>query len=60
KLNLSVIAIIYSDKEASQDSIETESPLLTGIVHHLERGEDVSGRPVIQALANLLVNLTNS
>lgn len=60
KLNLSVIAIIYSDKEASQDSIETESPLLTGIVHHLERGEDVSGRPVIQALANFLVNLTNS
>jgi CRISPR-associated protein Csx3 len=60
KLNLSVIAIIYSDYEAPQDSIETESPLLTGIVHHLERGEDVSGRPVIQALANLLVNLTNS
>jgi CRISPR-associated protein Csx3 len=60
KLNLSVIAIIYSDYEAPQDSIETESPLLTGIVHHLKRGEDVSGRPVIQALANLLVNLTNS
>jgi CRISPR-associated protein Csx3 len=60
KLNLSVIAIIYSDYEARQDSIETESPLLTGIVHHLKRGEDVSGRPVIQALANLLVNLTNS
>lgn len=56
-LNLPAIAIIYSDYSGKADRIETESPLLTGSVHYLERGEDVSTRPMVRSLAKLLVNL---
>jgi CRISPR-associated protein Csx3 len=59
-LNLRVIAIIHSDYEGVADCIQTESPLLTGSVHYLERGEDISTRPMVQALAKLLVNRVNS
>jgi hypothetical protein len=34
--------------------------LLTGSVHYLKRGEDISTRPMVQALASLLVNRVNS
>ena len=57
KLNLPVIAIIYSDLEAIVDEIRTESPVLTGTVHQLKRGERVGNRPLIQALAQRLVQL---
>lgn len=56
-LQLKVVAIIHSDYEGNTDRIETESPLLTGSIHYLERGEDISTRPMVQALANLLVAL---
>ncbi len=59
-LNLPVIAIIHSDYKGVADCIQTESPLLTGSVHYLERGEDISTRPMVQALATLLVNRVNS
>ncbi len=53
-----IIAIIYSDFNGKNDEITSEYPMLTGKVHHLERGEDVSNRPIVKALAKLLVNLT--
>jgi CRISPR-associated protein Csx3 len=59
-LQLRVIAIIHSDLDGKEDRIETESPLLTGTVHYLERGEDVSTRPMVQVLAKLLVRLVTS
>ncbi|HBE21092.1 MAG TPA: CRISPR-associated protein Csx3 [Cyanobacteria bacterium UBA11149] len=60
KLNLPVIAIIYSDINGTEDKITSESPILTGNICQLKRGADVSPRPMVQALANLLVKLTKS
>jgi len=60
QLNLPVIAIIYSALNNKEDVIETLFPLLTGSVHSLNREEDVFHRPMIQALANLIVSLTKS
>lgn len=59
-VGLPVIAIIHSDYDAKADRIQTYTPLLTGSVHHLSRGEDTSKRPMVQALAKLLVNLVTS
>lgn len=55
---LPVIAIIYSDLHGNSDTITSEEPVLTGSVHRLQRGEDISDRPMVQALAKLLVKLT--
>lgn len=60
KKPLPFIAVIYSDWEGTTDTITSESPILTGSVHHLSREEDASSRPIVQALAKLLVNLTIS
>jgi CRISPR-associated protein Csx3 len=57
KLNISVIAIINSDYNGKEDRVEANSHILKGSVHHLERGEDVSCRPMIQALAEHIINL---
>lgn len=57
ELGLQVIALIHSDYPGKVDRIDTEEPLLRGSVHYLERGEDVSGRPMVQALAWKLVRL---
>lgn len=57
ELGLQVIALIHSDYEGKADRIDTEEPLLAGSVHYLERGEDVSGRLMVQALARKLVRL---
>ncbi|WP_066426860.1 CRISPR-associated protein Csx3 [Anabaena sp. 4-3] len=59
-LNLQVIAIIFSDFLGNEDVIESESPILRGRVHRLQRGEDVSQRLTVQALARLLVGLSIS
>lgn len=59
ELNLKVIAIVHSDYEGKFDAIECESPILRGSVHYLERGEDVSQRPMVQVLARVLVGLSN-
>ena len=56
---LAIVAIIYSDFEGREDRIDDESPILGGSIHHLERGEDVSDRPMIQALARKIVELTH-
>jgi CRISPR-associated protein Csx3 len=70
-LSLKVVAELYSDYQAHSDEIiinknwngfleenPMDGPLLAGTVHQLERGKDISTRPVIQALAHLLVKLT--
>ncbi|WP_414565156.1 MULTISPECIES: CRISPR-associated protein Csx3 [unclassified Anabaena] len=56
-LNIPIIANLDSDYQGTEDKIFTRSPLLTGSVHLLERGEDISSRPMVQALAQLLVGL---
>lgn len=56
-LNLPVIAIIYSDIEATADEIHTELPQLIGKVHQLKRGEAVENRPLIQVLTKRLIEL---
>ena len=58
-LGLQVIAIIYSDYHGIEDTIESEVPILRGSVHRLERGEDVSSRPMLQSLAQGLVGLSD-
>ncbi|MBR8828042.1 MAG: hypothetical protein DSM107014_09105, partial [Gomphosphaeria aponina SAG 52.96 = DSM 107014] len=59
-LNLPIIAVIYSEKEGKQDIIENDTfPNFTGTVHKLERGEDVSSRPLIQKLAKELKDFMN-
>lgn len=55
ELNLKVIALIHSDYNGVADRIEAEEPILKGSIHYLERGQDVSNRPMVQALAQLLV-----
>lgn len=57
KTGLTVIAEIYSDYHGTEDKVEGigHDGVLRGSVHHLERGEPVAGRPMIKALAELLV-----
>ncbi len=71
QLGLKVIAKIHSQLNAVQDDVCLSSdwkqktngllqtlPLLTGTVHRLERGENVSTRPMVKALAEMLIYLT--
>jgi CRISPR-associated protein Csx3 len=58
ELGVPVIAKIHSDYDATRDRVDEDSALLTGAIHHLSRGEDVSDRPMIHALADLVVELT--
>lgn len=48
---LEVLAKVWSDYAAVEDRVEGEYPA----IHRLERGEDVSGRPVVQAVAQMLL-----
>jgi CRISPR-associated protein Csx3 len=57
ELGLSVVAIVHSDYEGVEDVISQEMPILRGTVHRLKRGEDVSVRPMIRALAGVLVGM---
>jgi CRISPR-associated protein Csx3 len=57
ELGLKIIAEIYSDYNGKEDSAKVKDRILKGIVHHLERGEDVSQRYCVTALANYI--LTN-
>lgn len=71
KLELTVIAKIHSQLDAVEDEVFfaddwkekanellKTTPLLTGSVHRLKRGENVSDRPMVQALGDLLIHLT--
>ncbi len=70
-LGLKIIAKIHSQLDAVEDEVlfadgwkEHTSelletiPLLTGSTHGLKRGEDLSTRPMIEALADVLIHLT--
>ncbi|MEH2317183.1 MAG: hypothetical protein V7K24_08655 [Nostoc sp.] len=45
------------DYHGVADRIDSELPILTGSIHRLQRKEDVSGCPIVLALARLLVGL---
>lgn len=62
RVGLQIIAEIYSDYHGREDKVWGISPdgIFRGSVHHLERGEDVSRRPCVVALAELLVKLATS
>ena len=60
-LSLTIIAKVHSDYNQTQDNVVTSpSGPITGHVHHLERGEDISTRPMVQALAHQIVQLTSA
>lgn len=54
---LAVIAELHSDYRGRKDVVECESPVVRGSVHHLERGEDVTSRPAIEAVGRLINRL---
>ena len=57
-LGLEVIARIESCYEAKADRVDAVvGSLLHGAVHYLERGQDLSGRPMIQALAQHVLSV---
>lgn len=58
KVGLRVVAEIYSDYHGQADTTPSRRSdgVLTGTVHHLERGEPVADRPTIRYLAEWLVN----
>ncbi|MBD2124947.1 hypothetical protein NDI39_27710 [Microcoleus sp. ZQ-A2] len=60
ELKLKIIAVIHSDYHGVCDRIEAEVPILRGSVHYLERGEDVSTRPMVRSLARVLVDLSST
>lgn len=59
ELNLDIIAVIYSGYYGTTDCIDSRTPILTGSVHYLERGEPNHDRPIVRALAALLAKLSH-
>ncbi|OPY38427.1 MAG: hypothetical protein A4E35_00850 [Methanoregula sp. PtaU1.Bin051] len=59
ELDLNIVAEIVSDYDGSDDTILPliNDNILRGSIHHLERGLDVSGRPMVQALAEHILYL---
>ncbi len=60
ELKLKITAVIHSDYHGVADRIEAEVPILRGSIHYLERGEDVSTRPMVRSLARVLVGLSSA
>ncbi len=58
-LEISVVAEIESEYHGTTDTVPAlgADGVYRGSVHHLERGEPVSERPTVRALAELLVRL---
>lgn len=56
-LKLNVVAEIFSDYHGDRDTVEDQGKVLRGSVHYLERGEEVSERPMIRALAKKLAEM---
>ena len=52
-LDLTVVAEIFSDYHGKEDVVKDvcRDDILRGSVHHLERGENIATRPMVQALA---------
>ncbi|MEB3282353.1 MAG: hypothetical protein VKK42_25890 [Lyngbya sp.] len=57
ELNLNIVAILESDLHGTEDKLEAEFPILRGSIHGLKRGEDVSNRPMVNKLAEVLLRL---
>ena len=59
ELNLTVVAEIFSDYYGEADIVENvgSDKTLRGSVHHLERGEDIVDRPMVQALARHILTI---
>ena len=57
ELDLAVVAEIFSDYHGKSDMIQVDSPdnILRGSIHHLERGERIEARPMVQALARRIL-----
>ena len=55
-LDLKIIAEIFSDYNGTEDKIPVmcQDGIWRGSIHHLERGEKISDRPTIKALAEIL------
>jgi CRISPR-associated protein Csx3 len=62
QLHLSVLAEIWSNYLGQEDTVPVlgSDGVYRGSVHHLERGEDVSLRPTVRALAEILVRLATA
>jgi CRISPR-associated protein Csx3 len=62
ELGLTVVAEVFSDYFGTEDKVigNDDDGVIRGSVHHLERGEDNSQRPMVVALAQHLVNLATS
>jgi len=62
KLGLVVLAELFSDYHGTEDTVSGVGPdgILRGSIYYLERGEDLSKRPCVVALAHLLVELATS
>lgn len=61
-LGLRIVAEIYSDYHGTEDRVEGVGPdgILRGSVHYLERGEPITDRPMVRALAAHLTHLATS
>lgn len=59
KLNIPLVAEIYSDYKGSEDTVDGEGDdgVFRGSVHHLERGENLTDRETIQSLARFVIEL---
>lgn len=58
--NLEVIAELYSNLEGDTDHFEQTDDLLTGEIRGIERGVDLSERPIVKAIASKLVALVQA
>lgn len=70
-LGLKIVAKIHSQLDAEADEVSLadgwqentnelleKAPLLTGSIHRVIRGENLSNRPMVKALAEVLIHLT--
>ena len=59
KLNIPIIAEVYSDYHGKEDIVEGvgEDGVFRGSTHHLERGEALTDRETIRALADFILHL---
>lgn len=59
KLGIPIIAEVYSDYKGEEDLVDGvgEDGVFRGSVHYLERGQNLTGRKAIQALAQFVIHL---
>lgn len=62
RVGLQIVAEVYSDYHGAEDTVAGVGPdsIFRGSIHYLERGEDLSQRPCVVALAEFLVKLATS